>query len=407
LDRTLPYPGAAIMAYYDPENLTRRIGSAPAIEASLRHVLHAHHVSAIHEVTRVEGMGAFDDDALRGALFTRARGYDGPGAGAGEGVFAIGAYGALKDPDAAKAELVARFAAHVEALGVADRTDVFVYAVDEKCDSPRPAAWRDALAGGGAPRVLVGATCNRDPKAQAASLVMMTSDGYVPSRAASAGKPVWVYNGIRPHAGPMMLDVPAVDLRANAWIAARYGVPRWFYWESTFWFDDNRGGKGGARGFDPFEVAETFHNQDGDYDNGDGILVYPGHQGDGMHDEGIAGVVPSVRLKNVRRGAEDAAYIALARAVSRADADEVVERMIPRALGEASGGAAWPERGAAWLAARRDLADIIDGNAPASRAERGASRSAAPVRTMATVVVVAAALALAAAIQRIRRRRRP
>jgi len=414
LDATLPYAGAKIMAYYDPLNLTRRIGSSKEIEASLRRVLHAHHVSAIHEVTAVEAMADLDDDALRGALFTRERGYDGPGQGVGEGVFAIGAYGALGDPDEAKADLVARFAAHLESLGVADRTDVFVYAVDEKCKSPRPQAWRDALAkppyAEAARRVLVGATCNRDPKAQAASLVMMTSDAFTVAGAASAGKPVWVYNGVRPHAGPMMLDVPAVDLRANAWIAARYGVPRWFYWESTFWFDDNRGGKADARGFDPFEVAETFHNQDGDYDDGDGVLVYPGHQGGGMHDEGIAGVVPSLRLKNLRRGAEDAAYVALARERDRAAADAVVARVVPRALEEARGGVAWPERGADWLAARRELADLVEGaapRAPARSEDRGCvGRTASRASSGDALAALAAltAVAIAAWTRRTRRR---
>jgi hypothetical protein len=158
----------------------------------------------------------------------------------------------------------------------------------------------------------------------------------------------------------MMLDVPATDLRANAWIAMRYGVPRWFYWESTFWFDDNRGGRAVERGFDPFVVAETFHNADGDHANGDGILVYPGTQGRGMTDYGVATLFPSVRLKNLRRGIEDAGYIALARVSDPERTAALLRRVIPRALAFAGDRVAWPERARDWLDARRELAAIVE-----------------------------------------------
>jgi hypothetical protein len=193
---------------------------------------------------------------------------------------------------------------------------------------------------------------------------MMPSPSYVQARARLArlsGKDVWVYNGRRPFAGPMVLDVPAVDLRANAWIAERYDVARWFYWESTYWLDDGKGGRGGTLGFDPFESAETFHDLDGDHANGDGILVYPGAQGGGMQSYGEATVFASVRLKNLRRGIEDAGYIALAREIDPVTANAVVRRMIPRALALAGRKVGWPERGMAWLEARRELAAILEG----------------------------------------------
>ena len=181
--------------------------------------------------------------------------------------------------------------------------------------------------------VRVGATCGDDPVTQRSDLVMMTAPDYSPGRARiakDAGKWVWAYNGQRPYAGALMLDVPATDLRANAWIAARYDVDRWFYWESTYWFDDNRGGEGGWDGFDPFVVAETFHNAAGDHANGDGILVYPGRQvGRGMKDFGVDDVFASVRLKNLRRGIQDAGYSALARAVDPDATNAIVRRMVP------------------------------------------------------------------------------
>ncbi|WXB20281.1 DUF4091 domain-containing protein [Pendulispora albinea] len=158
-----------------------------------------------------------------------------------------------------------------------------------------------------------------------------------------------------------MLDVPATDLRANGWIAARYGITRWFYWESTFWLDNNRGGRGGPHGFDPFVIAETFHNTRGDHANGDGILLYPGTQiVPGMHDEGVPILLPSIRLKNLRRGAQDAAYFQLARAIDPATAEAIADDLVPDVLSSAGRHPSWPERGIPWLTARKQLLDILD-----------------------------------------------
>jgi hypothetical protein len=368
--RVLAYDNRAITVYYDPATLAKRMGAAvrDRAEVQLRQLLHAHGLSAIHEVTSPEPSTstALDDAALDGTLYTNARGYEGPGEGVGEGIFAIGAYGALGDPSLEKAEIVGRFAKRLREARVFETTETFVYAVDEDCSSPRARAWRDQLAFvADAKGVRVGATCGNDPMEQAADLVMMTADRYDPAKARAASakaKRVWAYNGQRPYAGPMMLDVPAVDLRANAWIAARYDVVRWFYWESIFWLDSNRGGKGGALGHDPFATAETFHNGGGDHANGDGILLYPGTQSPPMTDLGTPMLLPSVRLKNLRRGAQDLGWVRLARE-RNPDATEVVVRsMIPRALRDVKDEpATWPERGASWLDARRRLLAILEG----------------------------------------------
>jgi hypothetical protein len=334
----------------------------------------------------------------------------GPGEGVGEGIFAIGAYGSLGEPSVEHGEVAAKIADHLRARGRMQETQIFVYAIDEACDSPWPAKWLDLVARADAMHgVRVGATCGRDPLEQRADLVMMTAPDYVPERARAArkaGKWVWVYNGQRPFAGPMMLDAPAVDLRANAWIAARYGVDRWFYWESTYWLDDNRGGRGGKDGFDPFVVAETFHNADGDWANGDGVLLYPGTQAaKGMTDFGQRTVFPSVRLKNVRRGVEDVAYIEAARQIDREAADAVVRRVVPSALAHAGKRAAWPERGATFLDARRDLARIFERAKDPARPE--------PVREArggsgltAGIVLAASAIGVLFMTRRVRRRRR-
>ncbi len=409
LGQRLAYDNRAITVYYDRATLRKRLGDGvdAAAHVELRQLLHAHHVSAIHEVLSPDAM-ALDDEALDGTLYTKALGYDGPGSGAGEGVLAIGAYGALGDPSGEKADLVGRFAKKLRAKNLFETTLTFVYAVDEDCASPRARAWRDQLAFvPDANGVRVGATCGDDPMEQAADLVMMTADRYDSVAAAAArakGKSVWAYNGQRPYAGPMMLDVPAIDLRANAWIAARYDVERWFYWESTFWLDSNRGGKGGAHGHDPFVVAETFHNKSGDYANGDGILVYPGRQAvPGMTSLGSDAasplVLPSVRLKNLRRGAQDLGWLKLGRAHNPDATHEVVRSMIPRALhGMKDEPATWPERGAKWLDARRRLLGILEGPAQAAAPkapeavghfEGGPLRGCSGMGTLAALVALA------------------
>jgi hypothetical protein len=178
--------------------------------------------------------------------------------------------------------------------------------------------------------------------------------------AASNGKTVWIYNGIRPQTDAFFTDTSAIALRANAWIAAMNGIRRWFYWETTFWYDSNRGGHGP---YDPFTTAETFHNSDGDQCQGDGVLVYPGKQVDQFtdHSLGINGVVASIRLKNLRRGIEDAGYYQLAHAANAAQAEAIAGALLPTTLSSASDGrpVAWSEAGSPWFAARKQLAALV------------------------------------------------
>src|SRR5262249_46721972 len=155
----------------------------------------------------------------------------------------------------------------------------------------------------------------------------VTADEFDPraaNAARSQGKLVWVYNGALPRTGTLLLDADPTSLRASAWIAARHSVDRWFYWETTFWNDGNRGGHGPI---DPFVTAENFHNHHGDASLGDGLLLYPGAQTGAfaLHSFGFAGLLPSIRLKNLRRGIQDAGIYALARAAHAEEADAVVD----------------------------------------------------------------------------------
>src|SRR5690606_31082350 len=131
-----------------------------------------------------------------------------------------------------------------------------------------------------------------------------------------------------PRTGSFLSDGWFISLRANGWIQAHHDIERWFYWESTFWNDDNRGGHGP---YDPWATAETFHNDDDDHCNGDGVLVYPGKQKRGL-DLGLEGVTPSMRLKQWRRGIQDAGYLKLAAARDEAAAQAIASRLVGEAF---------------------------------------------------------------------------
>ena len=364
LPATLPARTAATMLYYGRGDLERRVGDVDAAERQLWTLLHRHRLSPIHAVASAADVRAHLP-ALDGSLYTAAAGYDGPAAGVGDGIIAVGMYGSLGDPTPEALAKVSATADELAAHGLFEKADVILYAEDEVCGSPRGAAWSAALArapDANARRVRVAWTCNDDPAHQPVEVPIVGAVAYDPRVAAAraVGKDPWIYGGSRPWEGTMLTDVEAVSLRTFGWIAAMAGTKRWFIWDTTAWYDGNPGGHGP---FDPFVSAETYHNRDGDALMGDGVLLYPGRQRDLFteHSVGLTGVLPSIRLKNLRRGIEDAGYLALARGAHRAEAEAVARALLPRILAEASPGQppSWPERGAAFFEARRALARFV------------------------------------------------
>ena len=354
------------MVFFDPGRIEATIGSKTAVR-QYQQLMHAHHLSTIFPIDRAADVQAHAA-ALTGELFTPAYGYQGPGRGVGASVVALGAYGSLGDPSPARIADVAAILAALERLGIQDRPgelDVFLYAVDEQCESPRGQLWKRALANSEVPalrRLRVAHTCSEPPAAQAVDLVVVSASKYSSrwaDEAAERGKHVWIYNGQLPQTGQFLSDGWRVALRANAWIQSAYRIERWFYWESTFWDDSNRGGLGAH---DVFAGAETFHNQDGDFCNGDGVLVYPGRQpAFPAHSADHDGVFPSVRLKQWRRGISDAGYLELGRAVDRDRVERIIRTLVPTALDQARPGPtpAWSTSVQAYEAARRELFGLV------------------------------------------------
>ncbi|WP_438009373.1 hypothetical protein WME89_12240 [Sorangium sp. So ce321] len=361
---TLPYSPVDFIAFYEADEVAARVGDGPAVEQQLWQLLHEHHVdgfASVRSPAEVERLRA----AIDGSLYTKERGYRGPGAGVPPAAVALGAYGGFGDPGE---EALRRVEAVAELLPPAV-DDVMLYAVDEQCESPRGPGWRRLIRGSRlSSRILVGHSCGEvDPVKQDVDLVLTPANRFDSTwaRAArEAGKRLWVYNGALPRTGTFMIDAPLTGLMADGWIAASHEVDRWFLWETAFWHDGNRGGRGPV---DPFTVAENFHNRDGDACLGDGMLLYPGTQRGAFaaRSLGFAGVLPSMRLKSLRRGIQDAGYIALARPASPGAVDAIVKEVIPAALDEAldTSPAAWSSEGAPFFRARAALRALIPADA--------------------------------------------
>jgi hypothetical protein len=366
-DVRLPDDLGHAIAYYDPIELARQVG--PQAEGRLWMLLRAHRVSPLHDATAASDV-ARQVAALEGDQYAPNRGYFGPGALSGDGVLTLGAYGGLGDPSAAGLKSVEAIAAALEQDARLGRTEVVLYADDESCASPRAEGWRALLSASHdehVRRMRLAWTCSHDPSQQPVDvpILLASYDDAQVERAKHAGKSVWVYNGELPRTGTFLLDADAVSPRVNGWLQAMRSIPRWFYWEVAHWY-----GRRGAP-FDPYDDPESLLNKDGDWANGDGVLVYPGTRCDlvSTYDLGWDGVIPSIRLKNWRRGLQDGAYLELARVRDRAAADAVADELIPAAFEAAKEGrpAAWSPRGERFFAARRALYSILLGRAPAQR----------------------------------------
>jgi hypothetical protein len=365
----LPYRAASVFVFYETPRLEARIGDGAVVERQLWQLLHQHHIDALAPLAGAEDVQRLAT-VFDGWLFSAAAGYRGPGANLPPAVVALGAYGSLGDPTPESIARVEEMAGKLPA-GIGD---IFLYAVDEQCSSPRAAAWKHALsapaAGPHVGRVRIGQTCGEPPDRQAADVVLMPASDLARRHVTAAraiGRRAWIYNGVLPHTGTMLLDADPRGLTANGWIAALADIERWFYWEATFWDDDNQGGRGPV---DPFSTAENFHNRDGDTALGDGLLLYPGRQRGAFAGKsaGYPGVFPSVRLKAIRRGIQDAGYLALAAREHPAETSRLAAKLLPAILDEAGAdqAASWSGSTHDFSQARADLRALIARSDPAS-----------------------------------------
>jgi len=310
-----------------------------------------------HRLTMFIGEKDAPDSYLQGRIegtsFSAGAGYAGPGVGVGQDMYSIHTYGgSLTVAEASTWK--SWFDIHGPGV------EYFLYVMDEPDSGDFDAI--NAIAAEAEP---VPAFVTHGPAAGLdIDIYCAGAGGYSIQEAQQAtaqGKRVWIYNGTRPHTGSFTIDDVAVSTRVNPWIQYKYGIPRWFYWESTY-YNDAQGGRGQI---DVYNEPINFSNSWGDEMNGDGLLIYPGR--DFVYpaeDRGLDVPLPSIRLKNWRRGIQDVEYLALAAAGGeQALVDEVLGILVPRALdqGGLSDGQAvpWEEDGEVWLAQRRRLADLF------------------------------------------------
>jgi hypothetical protein len=295
-------------------------------------------------------------DLLSGRAFTEEMGYRGPGQSKGQDVLVLHAYGGELTAEEARTWLdySAKFR---------DLKDRFVYVMDEPPSEERDELNRRVRVSKPMPAFVTSkfdARIEADIFAAPAGLYSRAN-----ARAsAEAGKKLWIYNGVRPFTGTFAIDDVAVSPRVNPWIQYKLGIERWFYWEATYYFDFQ--GKRGA--VDVTREPINFTNRHGDRVNGDGLLFYPGR--DFLFPESDAGIdapLPSIRLKNWRRGIEDVEYLVMARQAGfGAEVDALLESLLPRVVDgtSASKAISWSSDGKAWLDARRYLFGLLrDGKA--------------------------------------------
>jgi hypothetical protein len=411
---TLPdMPLGKTMLYYSSGNISKRYlgttyanaGTSDAIRGKTirdRHFMlaHRHKISLIGDDTA--NCGNEDQPCpewtprLDGSLFTAGNGYDGPGVGVGNNVYAIGTYGnwswkthgqsGMNQHSDAWASWFARNAPN---------TEYFLYLADELQDLNPVENWaKMLLKNSGAGRQMKTLATSYLPHAAKAapSLDIPVSTLFVGAAnewqplvdryTSDSRKRFWMYNGHRPATGSFATEDDGVALRQLEWAAFKKKVQRWFFWESTYYnnFQGNTGEMNVFRTAHTFGYSSLNDSSKGrtglNYANGDGILFYPGTDKVFPSDSyGVDGPLASLRLKHWRRGVQDYDYLAMASATDAATVKAIINSMIPKVLWE-NGIAdpndpswvrcdiSWPIDPDKWEIARAQLISLITGVNP-------------------------------------------
>jgi hypothetical protein len=328
---------------------------------------------------------------LDGSLFTAAHGYAGPGVSTGNGIYSIGTFGAWSWKTGTQADMwthTNNWESWFQAN--APQTEHFLYLADESTNYAQTqqwAAWIKANAGVGknlksfATIALPTAQTSVPDLSVAASWFVVGDTTAWQTAAdrqlADASKRYYQYNGKRPANGSFATEDDGVALRETAWAQYKKGIQRWFFWESTY-YNDNQGGRGqvnvmqNANTFGGTPHADTVLGESGwNHSNGDGVLFYPGTDKSFPSDSyGLPGPIASLRLKHWRRGIQDVDYLTLAKAINPAAVQAIVAQMVPKAgweygVSQASDPTwvktdiSWSLNPDDWEAARAALANII------------------------------------------------
>ncbi len=306
---------------------------------------------------------------LDGSAYTPANGYHGPGEGIGEKLFPIGMYGGkvLGTTKEEMQEESNKWAGWFEknAPGV----NYFKYMIDEPGPAQysfinEQAGWIKSNPGPGN-NIKIQVTTGYVDELKNSVDIWDAYDGVELDRIEGLqkeGKDYWFYNGNRPRYGSVILEGTAVDLRVNGWIKYLFNINTWFVWHSTHWTHNSQGPKGRLQQR-VFNEPLTFINEHMEWGNGDGVLFYPGrmpHQPE--ENRGINRIMPSIRLKNIRRGQQDYELLWLAEKKVGADKIKAMAReIVVKAMDEIDmdDKVYWPQDGDTYDAMRDQLLDII------------------------------------------------
>ena len=366
---TLPdVPTAKTMLYFSSTNINRRYldsDTASGAQAQLirdRHFLlaHRHKISLIGDTPDNCNSNADQPcpewlPRLDGSLFTATNGYDGPGVNTGNGVYAIGTYGSWSWSTGTEADMHRHADAWVNWFERnAPTTDYFLYLIDESANTAQTEMWSRWILSNSGPGKRLRSLATLPLPTAAASVPSLD----IPTSTLSTGieaqwqpladrytndarKRFYAYNGHRPATGSFGIEDDGVALRELAWAHYKKHINRWLYWESTY-YNNYQGNTGQVN---VFQTAQTFGNHSsvdpvrgetgGNYSNGDGVLFYPGTDRLYAADSyGVDGPFASLRFKDWRRGIQDVDYLAMAAATDPKTVQDLVNRMVPKALWE-------------------------------------------------------------------------
>ena len=154
-----------------------------------------------------------------------------------------------------------------------------------------------------------------------------------------------------------------VDFRVNGWIKYLYSINTWFVWHSTHWTHNSQGPKGRLHQR-IFNEPLTFINEHLEWGNGDGVFFYPGRMPHQVEENrGLNRFMPSIRLKNMRRGQQDFELLWLAEQKAGSDKIKALAReVVVKAMDEIDmdDKVYWPQHRDVYDAMRDRLLDIID-----------------------------------------------
>lgn len=169
------------------------------------------------------------------------------------------------------------------------------------------------------------------------------------------------YQGSEPFQGSEALDADGTSLVTWPWIAWRYRLHSLFLYNMVEWGYERLDDSDKPWRDLPRDIWTNPLNQSWQT-NSQGVLIYPGHK------IGYQGVIPSIRLKQIRRGMQDHDYLSMAEQQGTFhDIDAVARRIVPRALHEAAAGfgeayrrpGTWERDPRKWHQARRELAAAL------------------------------------------------